>query len=113
MLKRVVNAVQIVVLIGAAVFIVLLFANEPGANYNASPRAPGAAIFAANCARCHGADGGGGVGVQLSDGKVKAAFPDIAGEIKVVTDGRDGMPAFGKSLSADDIRLVVEYTRTL
>jgi mono/diheme cytochrome c family protein len=114
MFKRIVNVVEILVLIGTAVAAVLLFTNQPESSSSASPYGPpGAALFAANCAACHGSDGGGGTGVQLSDGKVRAAFPDVADEIKVVTNGRGGMPAFGSSLSAADITLVVDYTRTL
>jgi len=112
MFKRIVTVIEIAVLLGAAVFFVLLFANEPGSGGSAAA-APGASLFAANCASCHGTDGGGGVGPQLSDGKVTAAFPDAADEIDVVTNGRGSMPAFGKSLSADEINRVVEYTRTL
>jgi mono/diheme cytochrome c family protein len=112
MFKRVVTVIEIVVLLAAAVFFVLLFANEPD-TVSSATAAPGASLFAANCASCHGSDGGGGVGPQLSDGKVTAAFPDAADEITVVTNGRGAMPAFGKGLSADEIALVVEYTRTL
>jgi mono/diheme cytochrome c family protein len=112
MFKRIVTGIEIVVLAGAAVFVVLLFANEPGSGSSASA-SPGALIFAANCASCHGSDGGGGIGPQLADGKVAATFPDEADEVDVVTNGRGAMPAFGKSLSASEIGLVVEYTRTL
>ena len=111
MFKRIVTVIEIVVLLGAAVFFVFLFANEPGSGGTAAA-APGASLVAANCASCHGGDGGGGVGPQLSDGKVTAAFPDAADEIDVVTNGRGSMPAFGKGLSANEIELVVEYTRT-
>ena len=114
MFKRIVNTVEILVLIGTAVVVILLFTNEPELGSSASPYgSSGAALFASNCAACHGNDGGGGTGLQLSDGKVRDAFPDVADEIAVVTNGRSGMPAFGKSLSASDISLVVEYTRTL
>jgi mono/diheme cytochrome c family protein len=112
MFKRIVTLLEIVVLLGAAVFFVLLFANEPGSGDSAAA-SPGASLFAANCASCHGSDGGGGIGPQLSDGRVTAAFPDAADEIDVVTNGRGGMPAFGKVLSAAELKLVVEYTRTL
>jgi mono/diheme cytochrome c family protein len=114
MFKRIVNAIEVLALIGAVVFLVLLFANEPESGSSASSYGPpGAALFVANCAACHGSDGGGGTGLQLSNGKVRAAFPDVADEIKVVTNGRNGMPAFGSNLSADEISLVVEYTRSL
>jgi mono/diheme cytochrome c family protein len=119
MLKRVVTVVQVIVLVGVVVWAVGLFLNEPGKPYlppsaaAGSAGAAGAAIFAANCARCHGRDGGGGIGPQLSDGKVVAAFPSIDDQVAFVTKGQGGMPAFGGTLSAADIRKVVEYTRTL
>jgi mono/diheme cytochrome c family protein len=70
--------------------LVLLFANEPDSGGTS-----------------------GGTGPQLSDGKVRAAFPTVDDQIKVVTNERNGMPAFGSNLSAADISLVVDYTRTL
>src|SRR5436305_14237922 len=98
MFRRVVNVVEVLAAVAAAVFVVLLFANEPGSSN--APSSPGAALFAANCARCHGSDGGGAIGPQLSDGKVKQAFPDAADEVQFVTKGRDGMPSFGQSVSS-------------
>ncbi len=109
--KRFVNVVEIVVLVGAAAFVIALFANQPGDD-TAGPTSPGASIFAANCASCHGTDGGGGLGPQLSDGKVVEAFPDAADQVAVVTDGRGGMPSFGGDLTAAQIEQVVEFTRT-
>ena len=72
MFKRIVNVVEVLAVIAAAVFLVLLFANEPdsGGDGGGGNASPGAALFASNCARCHGGDGGGGLGPQLSDGKV-------------------------------------------
>jgi len=112
MFKRVVNVIEALAVVAALVFVVLLFANEPGTPY-AATSSPGAAVFAANCARCHGSDGSGGIGPQLSDGKVAQAFPDAADEVQFVTRGRDGMPAFGDTLSPSQIEQVVQYTRTL
>jgi mono/diheme cytochrome c family protein len=40
-------------------------------------RARGAAVLAENCAGCHGNDGGGGVGPQLSAGRVVTRYPNI------------------------------------
>ncbi|HEY7104951.1 MAG TPA: cytochrome c [Acidimicrobiia bacterium] len=111
--KRVVNAVEVAVLVAAAVFVVLLFANESGPSYRAGSAGSGASLFSANCARCHGAGGGGGIGPQLSGGKVVRDFPDVADQVTFVTQGQGGMPAFGGTLSAKQIREVVDYTRTL
>jgi mono/diheme cytochrome c family protein len=113
MFKRIVNGLQLLALAGAVAFVVMLFANEPGSSGSAAARTPGAQVFVANCARCHGADGGGGLGPQLSGGAVRRDFADPNDEVGVVTNGRAGMPAFGRVLSPEQIRQVVEYTRTL
>jgi len=107
-LKRIVAAVEIAAALGALVFVIMLFANEPSGGGTASP---GAAIFSANCASCHGASGEGAIGPQLA-GKVVKAFPDEADEIKLVTNGKSAMPAWKGDLSPEQIHQVVEYTRT-
>jgi mono/diheme cytochrome c family protein len=112
-MKRLVDVVQILALLAAVVFVVALFANEPDSSADTPAAGPpdGAAVFASNCAGCHGPSGGGGVGPALAGGAVVDAFPDEADQIAVVTDGRGGMPAFGGRLSADEIEAVVAYTR--
>ena len=109
--KRIVNGIEVVAVIAALVWAFMLVANEPGAGNVADAGSPGAAIFASNCATCHGADGEGSLGPQLA-GKVAAKFPDVADQIAVVTNGRNGMPSFEGGLSKDQIQQVVEYTRT-
>ena len=117
--SRLVDVVEVLVFLAALVFAVFLFANEPGAPYEpgsaAKPGAPasGAALFSANCARCHGSSGGGGIGPKLSGGAVVDDFPDAAGEVKVVTNGRGAMPSFHGVLTPAEIARVVEHTRTL
>jgi mono/diheme cytochrome c family protein len=112
MLKRLVNVVEVLALTGAVVAAVMLFANEGGSSYS-GPATPGAQLFAANCARCHGADGGGGIGPALAAGVAKRRFPNVDDQIAFVTEGSGSMPAFGGDLSRAQIRQVVEYTRTL
>ena len=139
-LRPVVNVVQFVAAAATLAFVVLLFVNEPddtGGGGGGGGQAAddgggdggggdgggdaggggggvdGAAVFAGNCAGCHGGDGGGGTGPQLSDGQVLASFPNVEDQITLVTGGRGNMPAFGDQLSEDEIRAVVEYTRTL
>jgi mono/diheme cytochrome c family protein len=109
--KRVVNGIEVVAVIAALIWVFMLFANDPsgGDATNAGP--PGAATFASNCARCHGADGEGSIGPQLA-GKVAEKYPDVADEIAVVTNGRNVMPSFEGGLSKEQIQQVVEYTRT-
>lgn len=63
----------------------------------------GALVYAANCAACHGADGTGGSG------------PDITGEddqdevTEVVLNGEGGMPAYDGELSDQEIADVVAF----
>jgi mono/diheme cytochrome c family protein len=109
-LKRIVNGVEVLAAIAALVFVVMLFANEPG-DGGAATSSPGGQIYEANCASCHGADGSGGIGPKLA-GEVADAFPDIEDQIALVTDGRGSMPSFDGRLTEDEIRQVVEYTRT-
>lgn len=71
----------------------------------------GARVFAEHCAACHGADGGGNVGPAIGDGRTVERFPDVADQIAVVTEGRNGMPAFGGRLAAEQIAQVVRYVR--
>jgi cytochrome c oxidase subunit II len=109
--KRVVNVVEVLVLVGVVVFVVELFANEPGGGA-AAKSGPGYDLYVSHCARCHGQEGEGGIGVKLSGGAVVDAFPDEADEIRVVENGRVGMPAFKDKPSESEIRDVVKYTRT-
>ena len=110
--KRFVNVIEIVTLVVAIAFVVALFANEPGGGSGATAKSgPGYDVFLANCARCHGQDGQGGVGPKLA-GVVTGAFPDAQQEIAVVRDGLAGMPSFKSKLSAAQIQDVVAYTRS-
>jgi len=108
--KRFVNVVEILAGVAALVFVIALFANEPGGGSTAKS-GRGYDIYVSNCARCHGPEGQGGVGPQLA-GVVTNAFPHAKDEIAVVRDGRDGMPSFAGDLSPTEIADVVAYTRT-
>lgn len=68
-------------------------------------------IWADSCARCHGADGGGGSGVKLSDGRAEELHPEIETMIEVISDGRGAMPSFSSSLDPDEIEAVARYVR--
>jgi mono/diheme cytochrome c family protein len=109
--KRFVNVIEVLALVIAGVFIILLFANEPDTG-GVAKGSPGAQIYQSNCASCHGADGGGGIGPELANGAVVKAFPDETKQVAVVTNGRNGMPSFKGDLTPEEIEQVVEYTRT-
>ena len=86
----------------------------------------GGEIYAASCAVCHGATGGGGAGPALAGGSVLETFPEGAcqSHIEWVTLGSagfttygaqnkpvaGGMPAFG-SLNETELAQVVLYER--
>jgi cytochrome c oxidase cbb3-type subunit 3 len=109
MLKRLVTAVELLAAAGVVFIVVMLFANEPSTSGAAAT--PGGQLFQANCARCHGAQGEGGIGPQLA-GVVTRDFPNEADQVTVVTKGRASMPSFGGTLTPAQIRQVVDYTRT-
>ena len=78
----------------------------------------------ANCAQCHGKSGAADtkMGKQLNakdltDAKVQAAFSDAKAtqSIKegVKENGKTTMKAFGGKLTADEIKALVAYVRTL
>lgn len=71
----------------------------------------GQRVYENECARCHGADGGGGFGPKLADGQMVVVYPDIADEIDIIANGRNGMPAFSARLDAEEIEAVTRYTR--
>jgi mono/diheme cytochrome c family protein len=111
--KRVVNLIEVVTLVVALGFVVALFANEPGGGSGGAARSgPGYDVYLANCARCHGQEGQGGVGPKLAGGAVVKAFPDRADQIRLVENGEGTMPSFRGDLSRAEIEDVVAYTRT-
>ncbi len=80
--------------------------------------APVQKLYLNNCARCHGADGKSqtALGKQtdatdLTDSFVKKMSRKRV--TNVITNGADGMPAFGKKLSKTEISSLVNYIRGL
>jgi mono/diheme cytochrome c family protein len=69
----------------------------------------GRQIWGSACVVCHGATGGGGRAPALTESENR--YPEIADQMQVVSDGRDGMPSFGGRFSAEEIEAVVRYIR--
>jgi mono/diheme cytochrome c family protein len=78
----------------------------------------------ANCAQCHGKNGAADnkMGKQLNakdltDAKVQAAFTDAKATQSITEgvkeNGKTTMKAFGGKLTADEIKALVAYVRTL
>jgi heme/copper-type cytochrome/quinol oxidase subunit 2/cytochrome c5 len=77
---------------------------EGGATANA---AAGKEVFSENCSVCHGATGHGGNGGP--DLRTMPLAKEQAGAEKQVTNGGGGMPAFGGTLSEEEISNVAAY----
>jgi quinohemoprotein ethanol dehydrogenase len=69
--------------------------------------AAGKEVFSENCSTCHGGDGLGGNGGP--DLTTMPLAKEQAGAEKQVTNGGGGMPAFGGSLSEEEIANVAAY----
>jgi len=72
-------------------------------------------VFAAQCASCHAADGGGLIGPNLTDRfwiHGKGTYPDL---FNLITAGvlDKGMPAWGGMLRRDDLLAVMVHVKSL
>jgi len=76
--------------------------------------AQGKSVFAGTCTLCHGQNGEGLIGPNLTDDYFKNAT-DLAGMIDVVTNGaaNGAMPANKNLLTDNEIALVVGYVASL
>lgn len=80
--------------------------------------ADGAAVYKAKCASCHGPDGKGETAIGKSMKLRSFASADVqkttdADLTKIISDGKGKMPAYKGKLSADEIKALVAYIRTL
>jgi len=80
--------------------------------------ADGGADFKAKCAMCHGADGKGdtsmGKTLKLRDlGSADVQSQSDADLTGIITSGKGKMPKYDGKLTADQIKDVVKYIRTL
>src|SRR3982751_169844 len=74
----------------------------------------GADLFKNNCARCHGDDGKGGKGPDLTTEKKQAKWKESDEKlVNKITKGGLGMPKFGKKLKPEEIKAIADYVRTL
>ena len=104
-LMKTTKLVMLVMTIAVALFILI-----PNLSWAADD---GATIYKAKCAMCHGADATGKPAAKIpslvSDDAKKASDDDLA---KEVTE-KAKHPATVKSLSPDQVKMVVSYIRSL
>lgn len=78
----------------------------------------GKKVYTAKCVSCHGADGKGNAKMA---GMLKVTIPDLTGAakksdadvLKLLAEGKKPMPAFGKSLSKNELDAVLQYAKSL
>jgi putative heme-binding domain-containing protein len=101
--------------VGGLVMVVLATgaARDPRPGASAPDEARGKRLFEGQCARCHGMQGGGGLGANLRRPRLRQA-PDDASLFNVIRSGipGTGMP-FTFAMTDDEVRDVVAYVRSL
>ena len=84
------------------------YAEDPGA------LTQGRLLYASfNCAGCHGAAGGGGIGPPLADDDWIYGGSDANIYATIVQGRPNGMPAFGPALSGEAVWKLAAYVRSL
>jgi mono/diheme cytochrome c family protein len=85
-----------------------------------SAAAPGAdaALYKTKCAACHGADGKGATAVGKADSIRDLSSADVQGQTDaqlnaIITNGKDKMPGYGKSLKPEQVTSLVAYIRSI
>jgi cytochrome c6 len=75
-----------------------------------------AATFKTKCAICHGPDGAGsevGKSMNVPDLRSQAVQGLADAELaEIISNGKNGMPSFKSSFSAEQIQSLVKYVRT-
>lgn len=70
----------------------------------------GESLYGRKCERCHGEDGT--KGAKAAENLKESTISDAA-IIKIITEGKRKMPAYGDRMSAEDIKAVAGYVKTL
>ena len=78
----------------------------------------GGGLYKAKCAACHGASGKGDTAVGKADNVRDLASADVqkqsdADLTAIITNGKGKMPAYGKSLTPDQVKSLVAYIRSI
>lgn len=73
----------------------------------------GKKAYAERCASCHGPDGKGGIGPDLTKAEYKYGRSESNIEESIEKGRPGGMPAFGKELSHEQLEGVVKFVLTL
>lgn len=96
----------------AAALWTISLAGSPAVQCAEKPKPDGAALYSKHCAGCHGSHGEGLYGPQLA-GVVNEKYPEPDAMVALIQSGTpQGMPPFGRKLSEEEIRAIVEFVRS-
>jgi cytochrome c6 len=105
-------------IVAAAMLTLILISAVPAPQAAAGGSSAGdaEALYAKQCARCHGEDGRGETTMGKKFDLKDLADPEVQklsdAEIRrIIADGEGKMPGFSKKLSADEIDSLVKYVR--
>lgn len=102
---------RMILLVGVAVILAVACAQEPPLPEGADAEIiVGHEVYGARCARCHGADGGGGIGPSLQEIETRLTDDE---QRDVLRNGRKSMPRFDSVLDATEIDAVIRYSREI
>lgn len=109
MFKRIVDGLQVLVALAAAVTVVLLVTVTPTvAEVDTPDVSAGAELFASSCSGCHGPQGEGGIGPTLAGGLERfETVEDVARFVSTGVPGR--MPGFETRMTPDQVNAVAQF----
>lgn len=115
------NVLKMLLIVMFVTLSALAFSPRPKSNFNAEiPLAENVStaprdLFLRNCARCHGADGKSQTRLGETFGATDLTVKknSVQRNIRVITRGIGGMPAFGRKLKKTDIAALAAYVRGL
>ncbi len=96
--------------------ILVLVLVVPAVAEGEAPADPGKTLYASKCAMCHGADG---VAKKMAEGSANLnnadwqKKTDVAVIEKTITEGKNKMTKFEGKLTAEQIKAVAAYVKTL
>lgn len=78
----------------------------------------GTGLYKAKCAACHGADGKGETAMGKANKLRDLGSPDVQKQSDkdlagIITNGKNKMPAYGKSLKQEQVKDLVAFIRSL
>lgn len=105
MLKRIVDLFQVLVALATAVTVVLLMTVSPTvAEMETADASLGAELYGSSCSGCHGTQGDGGIGPDLSGLERFETVEEVAGFVSTGVPGR--MPGFETRMTPDQVNAV-------